>query len=142
MTTNDPACRELVTILIVDDNTIYRDGLCDLITHWDWYSVVGQASSGAEALEMYREYRPDLVLMDVDMPVMAGAEATEMILHEFPEARIVMMSVSRDDPKLLEAIQAGACGYILKEVFSQQLQHLLRGWSAGEKRPGCVKAAE
>jgi DNA-binding NarL/FixJ family response regulator len=142
MTKSDQACREPVTVLVVDDNTIYRDGLCDLIAHWDGYKIIGPAGNGAEAMEMYRRNRPDLVLMDVDMPVMAGAEATEMILQEFPEARIVMMSVTRDDPTLLEAIQAGACGYILKEVFSQQLQHLLQGWAAGEKRHGYVEPAE
>jgi two-component system, NarL family, response regulator DegU len=136
MTNTDQAYSGSITVLIAEDNPIYRDGLCDLMAHWDSFKVTGLAGNGAEAVEMYRECRPDIVLMDVDMPVMTGAEATQQILQEFPGARIVMMSVTTDDLKLLEAIQSGACGYVLKDVSCHQLQHLLMGWAAREKRRG------
>lgn len=118
-----------LTVLVVDDNPIYRNGLCDLVTHWDYFNVIGAASNGSAALELYREYQPDIVLMDVDMPCVAGSEAAGRILQEYPDARIVMMTVAYDDPKLLKAIAAGACGYVLKEMPGWQLQHLLLGWA-------------
>ncbi len=72
--------------------------------------------------------------MDVNMPVMDGAEATRLILEEFPSARIVMLAISNHDPELLEAIEFGACGYTLKDVYADSCIILLRGWAAGENR--------
>jgi DNA-binding NarL/FixJ family response regulator len=132
MTSNDQAN----TLLIVDDHPIYREGLQELIAHWDDFRVCGVAANGREALEMYHKLQPDIVLMDVNMPVMDGAEATRLILEEFPKARVVMLAISNHDPELLEAIEFGACGYTLKDINARQLHILLRGWVASEHQHG------
>ena len=123
-----------ITLLIADDHPIYRDGLQALIGHWDDFQISGVASNGLEALKLYRQFRPDIVLMDVHMPIMSGAEATCLILEEFPSARIVILAISNHDPELFAALEFGACGYALKEVTAQQLHHLLRGWAARDNR--------
>ena len=134
MKTSEQACAKPNTLLIVDDHPIYRAGLQELIAHWDDFQVCGVAANGLEALQMYRAQQPDIVLMDVSMPTLNGAEATRLILEGYPSARIVMLAISTHDPGLLRAIEFGACGYTLKDVSAGQLHHLLRGWAAGENR--------
>jgi DNA-binding NarL/FixJ family response regulator len=98
------------------------------------FQITGLAANGFEALEMYRQCQPDLVLMDVSMPMLSGTDAAQMILQEWPDAHVVMMAVMNDDHNLLEAIRLGACGYVLKDATRQQLQHLLLGYAAGDRR--------
>jgi DNA-binding NarL/FixJ family response regulator len=114
--------------MIADDHTLFREGLRELISHWQDLQVVGMAVNGQEAVAVYWEAKPDLVLMDLDMPVLDGLDATRIILQEYPNARIVLMVTSVRDPKLPKAIQLGAYGYLLKGDISCQLHHLLLGW--------------
>lgn len=120
--------RKPFTLMIADDHTLFRDGLRELISHWQDLQVVGMAVNGQQAVSIYRETKPDLVLMDLDMPVLDGLDAARLILQEFPDARIVVMVTSVRDPKLPEAIQLGASGYLRKGDVSCQLHHLLLGW--------------
>jgi RNA polymerase sigma factor (sigma-70 family) len=120
------------TILLVDDHVLFREGLFSLMQRWDDFDVVGEASTGEQAVSMCRDLLPDLVLMDVAMPVMNGLEATRQITRELPTTRVVMLTVSEDDESLFEAIKSGAAGYILKDAPSRRLHDQLRGVMRGE----------
>jgi DNA-binding NarL/FixJ family response regulator len=119
-------------ILLVDDHDLLRQGLASLIDAQTDLAVVGQAGDGLEALTLTRDLQPDLIVMDINMPVCDGLEATRLIRAEFPQARIVMLTVHDEDEKLFDAIEAGASGYILKNTSSADFLRGLRGALAGE----------
>lgn len=121
-------------VLLVDDQALFREGIAQLLSTQPDLEVVGEAADGAQAIEMVRDLRPDLVLMDIQMPRMSGLEATVRIKEEFPDTRIVMLTVSDADDDLFEAIKNGASGYLLKNIkavrFFEQLRGVLRGEAA------------
>jgi len=119
-------------ILLVDDHVLFRKGLATLLTSQDDFRVVGEAENGLEALEQARKLMPDLILMDIAMPVCDGLEATRRILAEMPYVKIVILTVAEDDQSLFEAIKSGAHGYLLKKLEPEELFELLRGVSRGE----------
>lgn len=119
-------------ILLCDDHDLIREGLAALLGGQPDLQVVGQAHDGLEALTLVRDLRPDLIIMDIKMPVCDGLEATRLIRQELPEARIVMLTVHDEETKLFEAIKAGACGYMLKNSPSSQLLSGVRGALLGE----------
>ncbi|RDB62338.1 DNA-binding response regulator [Gordonibacter sp. 28C] len=114
-------------VLLVDDQVLYREGLCELMHRWPEFDVVGEASNGKEAVEFCRRIAPDLVLMDVQMPIMDGVEATGIICGAHPGIAIVMLTVTDDDEHLFRALYNGARGYILKDMPSRQLRNRLQG---------------
>lgn len=118
-------------VLIVDDHPLFRDGIRSLLSARD-IGVLGEAGDGAEALVKTRELRPEVVLMDINMPRMGGLEATRLIKAEMPETKIVMLTVSDDEADLFEAIKSGADGYMLKSLESQDFFDLLDGLQRGE----------
>ncbi len=118
-------------VLLADDHPLFRDGLATLLLARGM-EVVGEASNGLEALEMARALKPELILMDVNMPQMSGLEATRLIKTEMPETKIVILTVSDDDENLFEAIKSGAQGYLLKSMPSQTFFELLNGVAHGE----------
>jgi two-component system chemotaxis response regulator CheY len=103
----------LKTVLVCDDAVFMRTMLADVLTQAG-FAVIGQAKTGAEAVEKYRELRPDLVTMDIVMPDMGGIEAVKEIVHEFPDARILMCSAMGQQSLVIEAIQAGARDFVVK----------------------------
>ena len=117
-------------ILLVDDHPLFLDGLKNLLTARG-VRVIGTAHNGLEALEKARSLRPEVILMDIQMPVCDGLCATRLITAELPEIKIVMLTMSADDEDLFEAIKSGAYGYLLKtqdtEEFFKQLIELERG---------------
>ena len=117
-------------VLLVDDHALFRDGIASLLRAGG-LEVVGQAADGAEALSQALELRPDLILMDVKMPVVSGLAATRTIKKEMPEVKLVMLTVSDDDNDLFEAIKSGADGYILKDTpgddFSELISRVFKG---------------
>lgn len=119
-------------LLVVDDHVLFREGLEHIIAHWDDFEVCGEASNGQEALALARESLPDLVLMDINMPVMDGIEATRRMSRDLPSTHIVMLTVSEDETNLFEALKAGARGYVLKNTPGRRLHDLLRGVMHGE----------
>lgn len=120
------------TILLVDDHELFREGLAGLINTQPDMRVVGQASDGLEALTLTRDLTPHLVIMDINMPVCDGLEATRLIRAEQPETRIVILTIHDEDSKLFEAIKAGARGYILKDTSSAEFLRGVRGALGGE----------
>ena len=117
-------------ILLVDDHPLFLDGLKNLLTGRG-LTVVGTAHNGLEAFDKARNLRPEVILMDIQMPVCDGLCATKLITAELPEMKIVMLTMSSDDDDLFEAIKSGACGYLLKtedtEEFFMRLMELEHG---------------
>lgn len=128
------------SILIVDDHTLFREGLRSLISTWEDFKVVGEAANGEEALRALAQCVPDIVLMDVMMPVVDGIAATVEIKHRFPECRVVMLTMSEEDSRLFRALKAGASGYILKGTPIRRLHDLLRGIMRNETAISAVMA--
>lgn len=121
-----------IRLLIVDNHTLFRQGLVSLLQSEPGYEVIGEASSGEEALHRVPELGPDVVLMDVKMPGIGGVEATRRLLEANPEARILMLTVSEEEENLFAAIQVGARGYILKNADAAELLEAIQRVHAGE----------
>ena len=119
-------------VLLADDHALFREGLAGIINSQPDLKVVGEANDGLEALVKTRELKPDLILMDVQMPGMDGVEAAQQIKLALPETIIVMLTVRGDDEILFEALKRGAQGYLLKEIRSQDLLEMVRGARRGE----------
>ncbi len=119
-------------VLLVDDHALFRAGIASLIALNEAIEVAGQAEDGTEALELARKLKPDLVLMDLHMPVMDGIEATRRIRTELPDVKVVMLTVSDQDKDLFEAIKSGAHGYLLKNLEPEELFDYLTGIVRGE----------
>ncbi len=124
--------RKIATLLLADDHRLFRDGLRELIAHWGEFQVVGEAANGQEVMELCRQRPPDIVLMDVQMPVMNGVEATRRIRAEFPDVTVVMLTMSVEEKDLFEALRQGARGYVLKNISAQQLREQLQEVVRGE----------
>ena len=121
-----------IRVLLADDHHLFREGLANILNGQPDFEAVGEAKDGLEALIKARELRPDLILMDVGMPVCDGLEATQRIKQELPDVTIVMLTVRDEDDKLFEAIRNGAQGYLLKSIRRQEMLSLLRGAVRGE----------
>lgn len=123
---------EQVRVLLADDHALFREGLAGIIRAQPDMQVVGEANDGLEAFVKAQELKPDLILMDVQMPGMNGIEAVKQIKQVLPEVIIVMLTVRSDDEMLFDALKNGAQGYLLKEIRSQDLLEMLRGVLRGE----------
>lgn len=121
-----------VRVMLADDHALFREGLAGIITAQPDLEVVGEASDGLEAIVMAQELKPDLILMDIQMPGCDGLEATLKIKKALPETVIVMLTVRDDEEKLFETIKYGAQGYLLKNIRSRELLEMIRGAMRGE----------
>lgn len=119
-------------ILLVDDHVLFRKGMARLIDSQPDFEVVAEAEDGHQAVQYAKRFKPDLILMDVHMPGCDGHEATRLIQKDWPEAKIVMLTVSDDDQDLFTAIRSGALGYLVKKIEPEELFARLRGVSQGE----------
>jgi DNA-binding NarL/FixJ family response regulator len=124
----------LIRILAVDDHPMLREGIAALVASQSDMNLVGEASTGREALEQFRKHRPDLTLMDLQMPDMDGIEAMIAICSEFPEARIIVLTTYRGDVQVLRALKAGARAYLLKGHLRKELLETIRAVHAGQRR--------
>ncbi len=118
-------------VLVADDHPLFRDGIVSLLEAAG-FDVVGQAGNGRVAVEMALGLRPDLVLMDITMPQMTGLEALRLIKAELHETQVVMLTVSDDNADLIEAVKAGAQGYLLKNLNASEFLEMLAGLEHGE----------
>lgn len=122
----------VIKILVVDDHAIFRQGLISVLQQYEEFEVVGQASSGVEAVDKASELQPDVVIMDISMPGGNGVEATSAIQQNLPDVRVLILTVSNEENDLFTAIKAGAKGYLLKNVSLQELIDSIRLVASGE----------
>ena len=118
-------------VMLVDDHDLFRTGLRNLLEE-QGLQIVGEASEGSTALGLVRELAPDVVVMDLNMPGMNGIEATREIARQAPLTRVVVLTISDQDDDVIDAIVAGACGYLLKDSSIQDLMQGIRAASVGE----------
>ncbi len=121
-----------ITILIAEDQRLFRQSLRMLLEHERDLVVVGEAMDGRQAFDLAVERKPGIVLMDVDMPRLDGITATRLIRSCVPDSKVLMLSVHDDDARIVAAVQAGACGYILKDADHQEFLRIIRATFKGE----------
>src|SRR6516225_6498581 len=122
-----------IRVLCVDDHPLVREGMAAVIAAEDDMVSVGAAGDGQAALAQYRQLKPDVVIMDLRMPVMGGVEATTHIRREFPTARIIVLTTYEGDEDIHRALEAGAQGYLLKDSVSRDLMRTIREVHAGHR---------
>lgn len=122
-----------IRILAVDDHPVFRQGIAGLIADQADMTLVGEASNGREAIHEFRAHRPDITLMDLQMPELNGIDATITIRSEFPQARIIVLTTYAGDVQVLRALKAGAQGYLLKNLLHKELLETIRAVHAGGK---------
>ncbi len=122
-----------IRILAVDDHALVREGIAVLVATQPDMTLVAEASNGREAIQQFRTHRPDITLMDLQMPEMNGFDAIIAILGEFPNAKIVVLTTYKGDVQILRALKAGAQGYLLKNTLHKELVETIRAVHAGRK---------
>jgi DNA-binding NarL/FixJ family response regulator len=132
----------VIRVLMVDDHPVLREGIAAILAAEPGMKLVGEASDGLEGVEQFRRHRPDVVLMDLQMPNMNGTEAIRAIRAESPQTRIIVLTISGGDVHALRAFRAGASGYLLKTAIRKELLDTIRAVHAGQKRipPGIAAA--
>ena len=125
---------KLIRILTVDDHALLRKGIATLVNAEPDMKLVAEAANGEEAIEKFRQHRPDVTLMDLQMPDLTGTETIVRIQSEFPDARIVVLTTYTGDVQVLRALRAGARGYLLKGLVHRELLETIRAVHAGQTR--------
>ena len=120
-----------VRVVLVDDHDLFRTGLRNLLEEQDGIVVLGEATNGIEAVRLVREAAPDVVVMDLKMPAMTGVEATRLITLESPLTRVIVLTISDEDSDVMDAIVAGACGYLLKDSSIENVVAGIRSAAVG-----------
>jgi DNA-binding NarL/FixJ family response regulator len=128
-------------LLIADDHRLFRQGLRQICELKGGFTVVGEAENGREAVELAVQLKPDVVLMDIQMPEMDGVEATRQVTLQLPETRVIILTMYRQDNYVFEAIKAGARGYLLKDVDGEDLLEAIRAVQRGEALINTAMAA-
>lgn len=130
--------KKKISLLVVDDHFVVRIGLKSSINVEADMTVAAEATTGEEAIALYREHRPDIVLMDLKLPGASGIDATKAICKEFPNAAIIMLSTHDGEEDIYRSLQAGARGYVLKTAARDELMNTIRTVSAGQR---CISPA-
>jgi len=129
-----------IRIVVVDDQAVVRQGFVSLINTVADMEVIAEGTNGQQAIDLYREHRPDIMLIDLRMPVLSGVEAIAAIRREFPGARIIVLTTFDGDEDIYRSLQAGAQGYLLKDVFFEDLEEAIRKVHSGSKKIPAVVA--
>lgn len=136
------APRPPIRVLSVDDHFLLREGVAALLSQQPDVELVAEASGGRDAIEQFRRHRPDVTLMDLQLPDMSGLDATIAICEEFPAARIIVLTTYAGDALALRALKAGARGYLLKGLLRKELLETIHAVHAGQKRIAPAVATE
>jgi len=123
-----------INIMVIDDQAVVRQGLVSLIGTVPDMTVIAEGTNGQQAIELYRKHRPDVTLIDLRMPIVNGVEAIITIRREFPDARLIVLTSYDGDEDIYRSLQAGAQGYLLKDMFFEELEDAIRKVHAGSKR--------
>ena len=123
-----------IRIFSVDDHPLLREGIAALVNNQPDMSLIGEATTGAEAIQLFKQLRPDVTLLDLRLPDMSGIDTLIAIRSEFPDARIIMLTTFEGDVEILRSLQAGARGYLLKNMPPAELLDVIRQVHAGRKR--------
>jgi len=123
---------EKIRVLLVDDHTLFRSGIKSLLQRNEDFEVVGEAGDGLDGIKRARSLNPDVVLLDLHMPGVSGLEAVKVITEEIPKVRVLMLTVSEDAQDLMDALRAGASGYLLKNIETDMLVDAIRRAAKGE----------
>ena len=132
----------MIRVLSVDDHALLREGIAALVGNQSDMQLVAEGSNGREAIELFRRHRPDVTLMDLQMPEMGGIDAISAIRGEFPEARIIVLTTYTGDIQVMRAMKAGALAYLLKGLLRKELIETIRAVYAGQRRMTPEVAAE
>jgi DNA-binding NarL/FixJ family response regulator len=124
----------LIRVLSVDDHALLREGIAALVGNQSDMELVAEACDGREAVELFRKHRPDVTLMDLQMPELGGIDAISAIRGEFPESRIIVLTTYTGDIQVMRALKAGARGYLLKGLLRKELIETIRAVHAGHRR--------
>ena len=122
--------KKKITVLIADDQTLFREGIKDILTGEKWVEVVGEASDGVEAVALAKKLKPDVVLMDIKLPKMDGINATRKIREAVPQVNVLILSSFEDEAHVLDAIQAGANGYLSKMLPAVELVNSIKTFTS------------
>jgi DNA-binding NarL/FixJ family response regulator len=122
-----------IKVLLADDHTIVRNGIRSLLEGLEDIEIVGEARDGAEALAKVKELSPDVLLIDIAMPVLNGIEAAVQVSRHYRKTRCLMLSMHQEEDYILKSVEAGACGYLLKDNTREEMLRALRSVAAGEK---------
>ncbi len=122
--------KKKVSVLIADDQTLFREGIKDVLSNEKWIEVVGEAADGVEAVALAKKLKPDVVLMDIKLPKMDGISATKQIRLAVPEVNVLMLSSFEDEAHVLDAIQAGANGYLSKMLPAAELVNSIKTFTS------------
>lgn len=125
-----------ITVLLADDQRLMREGLATLLSLADDIEIVGQAADGQEAIDLAKRHKPDVILMDIQMPRVDGIAATQAIKAAQPDVKIIMLTTFSDDEYLVAGLRAGAIGYLLKDMPSEQLAEAIRSAARGQSPIG------
>lgn len=121
-----------IKLMLVDDQALFREGLRTLLSVYDDLEVVGEANNGQEAVAAAPKLKPDVILMDLRMPVLDGVAATRLLQETMPETKIIVLTTFDDDDHLFDGLRAGAVGYLLKDVASEKLVEAIRAAAQGQ----------
>ncbi|MGZ5180826.1 MAG: response regulator [Ramlibacter sp.] len=126
------ASTDTISVLLVDDHTLFRSGVRSLLQRNPRFAVVGEASDGVDGVKRAMQLKPDVILLDLHMPGMTGVETLQLILQGWPEAAVIMLTVSEEGEDLASALQAGARGYLIKNIDADYLVRAIERAAAGE----------
>jgi two-component system nitrate/nitrite response regulator NarL len=126
------ASSDTISVLLVDDHTLFRSGVRSLLQRNPRFTVVGEASDGVDGVKRAMQLKPDVILLDLHMPGMTGVETLQLILQGWPEAAVIMLTVSEEGEDLASALQAGARGYLIKNIDADYLVRAIERAAAGE----------
>ncbi|CAH0180674.1 Transcriptional regulatory protein DegU [Massilia sp. Bi118] len=126
------ASTDTISVLLVDDHTLFRSGVRSLLQRNPRFTVVGEASDGVDGVKRAMQLKPDVILLDLHMPGMTGVETLQLILQGWPEAAVIMLTVSEEGEDLASALQAGARGYLIKNIDADYLVRAIERAAAGE----------